>query len=66
MKESKAQDMPSIHQIAQKIIAKRLKKTTYWVKKVLQKYKKNRWAILRGSQRPAKFKIHQRAKIIIE
>ena len=59
--------MHSIHQIPQKIIAKRLKKSTYWVRKVLQKYKKNHWAILRGSQRPVKFnKIHQRAKIIID
>jgi predicted transcriptional regulator len=51
----------------QRMIAHRLKKTTYWVRKVLNKNKKNRWAILKGSKRPVKFnKIHKRARAIIE
>lgn len=59
--------MYSNYQTAQKIIAKSLKKTTYWVRKVLQKQKINPWTRLKGLNRPVKFqKIHQRARTIID
>jgi hypothetical protein len=59
--------MHFIHQISQRRIAKNLKKTHYWVRKVLQKQKRNQWALLKGSKRPARFdKIHQRARLIID
>jgi hypothetical protein len=67
VKETKAQEMHCIHQMPERRIAKRLKKTHYWVRKVLKKQKRNRWATMKGSKRPVRFqKIHQRARLIID